>query len=96
MSSSTLDPSAYLRTLLILGRTSNLPTVWSNCLAGWILGGEGNLKNLLLLSIGATLLYLGGMGIMVWNVAKTATAGRYRPVRIPALMPTRTPPMAPV
>ena len=27
-----------LRTLLILGRVSNLPTVWSNCLAGWWLG----------------------------------------------------------
>ena len=61
MSSSTFDPAAYLRTLLVLGRTSNLPTVWSNCLAGWILGGEGNLRSLLLLSSGATMLYLGGM-----------------------------------
>ena len=61
MSSSTIDPAAYLRTLLVLGRTSNLPTVWSNCLAGWILGGEGDLKSLLLLSSGATMLYLGGM-----------------------------------
>lgn len=26
------------RTLLVLGRVSNLPTVWSNCLAGWWLG----------------------------------------------------------
>ena len=52
-----------LRTLLILGRTSNLPTVWSNCLAGWWLGGHGkeNLHKLYLLLIGATLLYLGGM-----------------------------------
>jgi len=29
------------------------------------------------------LLYLGGMLIMAWNVAKTATNGRYAPVRIP-------------
>jgi cytochrome c oxidase cbb3-type subunit I len=29
------------------------------------------------------LLYLSGMGLMVWNVAKTATHGRYQPVRIP-------------
>ncbi|HZQ46184.1 MAG TPA: UbiA family prenyltransferase [Verrucomicrobiae bacterium] len=50
-----------LRTLLILGRTSNLPTVWSNCLAGWWLGGGGNLKILFPLMTGATLLYLGGM-----------------------------------
>ncbi len=49
------------RTLLILGRTSNLPTVWSNCLAGWWLGGGGNYKRLPPLLIGATLLYLAGM-----------------------------------
>ncbi|MDB6121134.1 MAG: UbiA prenyltransferase [Pedosphaera sp.] len=52
-------PSA--RTLLVLGRTSNLPTVWSNCLAGWWLGGGGNLPKLPWLLAGATLLYLGGM-----------------------------------
>ena len=28
-------------------------------------------------------LYLGGMGVMVWNVFKTAQAGHYVPVRIP-------------
>lgn len=52
-----------LRTLLVLGRTSNLPTVWSNCLAGWWLGGAGreNLHKLYGLLIGATLVYLGGM-----------------------------------
>ncbi len=31
------------------------------------------------------LLYLGGMLVMVWNVWKTATHGRYVPVRIPSL-----------
>lgn len=50
-----------LRTLLILGRTSNLPTVWSNCLTGWVLGGGGNAGRLFPLMLGATLLYLGGM-----------------------------------
>ncbi len=50
-----------LRTLLVLGRTSNLPTVWSNCLAAWWLGGGGDFKKLFLLLAGATLLYLGGM-----------------------------------
>jgi cytochrome c oxidase cbb3-type subunit 1 len=29
------------------------------------------------------LLYLSGMLIMVWNVFKTATNGRYVPVRVP-------------
>ncbi|MHB8520769.1 MAG: UbiA family prenyltransferase [Limisphaerales bacterium] len=52
---------ATLRTLLILGRVSNLPTVWSNCLAGWWLGGGGNVSNLLLLCVGASCVYLGGM-----------------------------------
>jgi 4-hydroxybenzoate polyprenyltransferase len=52
---------ASLRTFLVLGRTSNLPTVWSNCLAGWCLGGRGNRDHLPLLLAGATLLYLGGM-----------------------------------
>ena len=51
----------YLRTLLVLGRTSNLPTVWSNCLAGWLLGGEGAWSDLLLLCVAASCLYIGGM-----------------------------------
>ena len=50
-----------LRTLLVLGRVSNLPTVWSNCLAGWWLGGGGNQARLPFLFLGATLLYVGGM-----------------------------------
>ena len=50
-----------LRTLLILGRVSNLPTVWSNCLAGWWLGGGGNYGKLPMLLIGVSVLYTGGM-----------------------------------
>jgi hypothetical protein len=50
-----------LRTLLILGRVSNLPTVWSNCLAGWWLGGGGRGLTLLWVSISASFLYVGGM-----------------------------------
>jgi len=50
-----------LRTLLVLGRVSNLPTVWSNCLAGWLLGGATNYQRLPFLFGGATLLYVGGM-----------------------------------
>jgi 4-hydroxybenzoate polyprenyltransferase len=49
------------RTLLILGRASNLPTVWSNCLAGWWLSGGGNYWKLLLLLFGISALYIGGM-----------------------------------
>jgi len=50
-----------LRTLLILGRVSNLPTVWSNCLAGWWLSGGGNFWKLPLLFCGVSFLYTGGM-----------------------------------
>jgi hypothetical protein len=49
------------RTLLVLGRVSNLPTVWSNCLAGWWLGGGGNFGKLPFLFLGVSLLYVGGM-----------------------------------
>ena len=51
----------HLRTLLILGRVSNVPTVWSNCFAGWLLAGGGDWSRFLLLTFGATCLYVGGM-----------------------------------
>ncbi|MFO1499533.1 MAG: UbiA family prenyltransferase [Verrucomicrobiota bacterium] len=50
-----------LRTLLILGRVSNLPTVWSNCLAGWWLGGAGGGLRFVLICLGASCLYIAGM-----------------------------------
>jgi len=49
------------RTFLVLGRFSNLPTVWSNCLAGWWLGGGGPFLRLPLLLLGVSLLYSAGM-----------------------------------
>lgn len=50
-----------LRALLVLGRVSNLPTVWSNCLAAWLLNDGASWTNFPLLCAGATLLYTGGM-----------------------------------
>jgi hypothetical protein len=50
-----------LGVLLTLGRVANLPTIWSNCLAAWLLGGGGTWARFALLSTGATLLYTGGM-----------------------------------
>lgn len=38
-----------------------MPTVWSNCLAGWWLSGGGFRFSLLRVSVSATFLYLGGM-----------------------------------
>jgi hypothetical protein len=46
--------------LLALGRVSHLPTLWSNCLAGWWLAGWGNARGLPVLCIAVSLLYLGG------------------------------------
>src|ERR1019366_10562826 len=50
-----------LRALLALSRVSHLPTVWSNCLAGWWLGGGGNFAKLALRCRGVSALYTGGM-----------------------------------
>jgi 4-hydroxybenzoate polyprenyltransferase len=52
---------ALLRTLLLLGRVSNLPTVWSNCMAGWWLTGGGQPWSLVLLCLAGTCVYIGGM-----------------------------------
>jgi hypothetical protein len=69
----------YLRTMLLLGRVSNLPTVWSNCLAGWILAGTGPVERLGWVGAGATFLYVGGMYL---NDAFDATFDRqHRPER---------------
>ncbi len=56
-----MNSAPQLRTLLILGRVSNLPTVWSNCLAGWWLGGGGNFWKLPFLFLGVSLLDTGGI-----------------------------------
>ena len=55
------DSVRKLRTLLVLGRVSNLTTIWSNCLAGWWLGGGGNFGKLPPLLFGISALYTGGM-----------------------------------
>ena len=63
---------SFGRTLLVLGRVSNLPTIWSNCLAGWALAGGVPLTSdfskmidqplrFAILCLGASLLYTGGM-----------------------------------
>jgi len=56
-----MNSTPQLRTLLVLGRVSNLPTVWSNCVAGWWLGGGGNFWKLPFLLLGVSVLYTGGM-----------------------------------
>ena len=79
MAERALTLTRQLRTMLVLGRVSNLPTVWSNCLAGWILGGQGPVDRLALVCIGATFLYIAGM---YFNDAFDATFDRqHRPER---------------
>lgn len=51
-----------LQAWLQLARVSNLPTVWTNVLAAWLLsGGDWNWRPLAWLLTGASLLYTGGM-----------------------------------
>lgn len=52
--------TARLRTFLNLGHFERLPTIWSNCLAGWWLGGGGNTERLPFVFGGASLLFIGG------------------------------------
>lgn len=44
---------------LRLSRAAGLPTVWSNVFAGWWLGGGGSARELPMLMVGASWLYLG-------------------------------------
>ena len=51
-----------LSVALRLGRVSNLPTVWSNTLAGTVIaGGEPWRLGTLLAALGISLLYVAGM-----------------------------------
>ncbi|MCZ6675085.1 MAG: UbiA family prenyltransferase [Verrucomicrobia bacterium] len=50
-----------IRSWLILGRVSNLSTVWSNGLCAWILDGGEDTRLLVVMLAGLSLLYAGGM-----------------------------------
>ncbi len=61
---------SFGRALLMLGRVSNLPTIWSNCICGWLIGvgyaGYSGIEPIdwmmvLWVCFGATAFYLGGM-----------------------------------
>ena len=69
-----------IRTLLVLGRVSNLPTVWSNLLAGCFLaGGTIHPRAMIPLLTAASFLYLGGMYLN--DFCDTAFDKRYCPQR---------------
>lgn len=48
------------RTLLVLARLPNLPTVWSNCIAAWLLSDGGEIRPLLWAGAGASFLCVAG------------------------------------
>src|SRR5579864_4859637 len=78
--SRTGEPApSRMRVLLVLGRVSNLPTVWSNCLAAWLLAGGGAWQRFGLVCLGATLLYTGGMFLN--DAVDAGFDRRYRPER---------------
>lgn len=57
-----------MRVYLVLGRVSNLPSVWSNVIAGWLLaGGDLSDSRLWMVAVGGSLIYLTGM---YWNDAQ--------------------------
>ncbi len=56
-----MNAMGKLRAWLVLARASNLPTVWSNCIAGCWLGGWASSATVLLLCVAGSLFYTGGM-----------------------------------
>ena len=54
---------SWIRTVLVLGRASNLPTVWSNILAAWLIAGFDDWVRLPWLLPGGTLVYIGGTAL---------------------------------
>ncbi|MEC5322914.1 UbiA family prenyltransferase [Aurantimonas sp. A3-2-R12] len=48
-------------TFLKLGRVSNLPTVWTNAIAGSVLAGQVSSESVLVVGLALTLFYIGGM-----------------------------------
>jgi 4-hydroxybenzoate polyprenyltransferase len=60
--SVTVAQMPSLSTLLRLGRISNVPTVWTNVLAGSVIaGGAAHSQGIVLIAIAMTAFYVGGM-----------------------------------
>lgn len=67
------------RTLFVLGRVSNLPTVATNCTAAWLLAGGGDWTRLAVVCTGGSLLYTGGMFLN--DAFDSKFDARFRPER---------------
>ncbi len=72
--------NASVRAWLELARVSNLPTVWTNVLAAWLLsGGRGMDARLFWLLLGGSLIYAAGM--ILNDAADAAFDREHRPER---------------
>lgn len=69
-----------LHHLLTLARVSNLPTVWSNCLAASLISGAVPSWSMLPLLLGASLLYAGGCTLN--DAFDAAWDAQHRPERL--------------
>lgn len=65
-----------LKTILKLGRVSNLPTVWTNAAAGMVLAGALDAAHFITVSIVLSLFYIGGMWLNDAFDAKVDAAER--------------------
>jgi 4-hydroxybenzoate polyprenyltransferase len=74
-----MNATGKLRAWLVLARASNLPTVWSNCIAGCWLGGWAPGETVLLLCVAASLFYTGGMFLN--DFCDVACDRQYKPDR---------------
>lgn len=80
---------ADFRSWLILGRVSNLTTLWANALCAWILGSGGATSDLVWIIIGLSFIYVAGMYLNDYCDVKFDH--QYRPERpIPAGKVKRT------
>jgi hypothetical protein len=74
-----LTPAARVRAWLVLARASNLPTVWSNCVAAYWLGGWNTTATVFLLCVAVSLLYVAGMFLN--DACDVMFDRRYKPER---------------
>ena len=80
---------ADFRSWLILGRVSNLSTLWANALCAWLLGGGGETADLVWIIAGLSFIYVAGMYLNDYCDIKFDQ--QYRPERpIPAGKVQRT------
>lgn len=71
----------HVRTHLVLGRVSNLPTVWSNCFAAWVLAQGSFTPALIFVLASMSCLYVGGMYLNdACDAAHDAQYKRDRPI----------------